>query len=446
VYASTGDNGGTCDRFNAEGARAAAFPRRELSGDVAVGRRGRRHFAVHRTPTTNYVRELAWTSGRRGISSVEVAGLADGIVPSSAGGSGRTRHFDGRGLPAHRQAGDTVVGGSHGGYLGTACRRLLAMGAWARMETRAATRSASPAPVYYATRHDRWRVLDRDGLNDVTIGSNVYYQATPAGISRRARGSIDMDKVIRCAAAPAADCLPITPAPIAALQASPLSGNVAARVNFNASASSAPQDTIEYYVLDPGDGSDVIFSATPTFTHSYANPGAYTASLSVRTHTASSAKMPSLNDHGRGHCGSCSEAPGQEIITSPPGAADRWWSTSASVPTILLSVSVAEPPDLDNRLIFTIKVDNLNPQQPAFRWVRTSTSPRIPTTITTCRWTRRRARRRRSPRHAPVRCRPGTGRQLRAARQPRRGEHVQHRRHDHTRVRSDVDRLEPATS
>nr|MBA3573211.1 PKD domain-containing protein [Pyrinomonadaceae bacterium] len=79
-------------------------------------------------------------------------------------------------------------------------------------------------------------------------------------------------------------CRPNT-APTAVLTASPTSGFAPLTVTFDGSGSSdpdtaAPADTIASYRFDFGDGTSTTQS-TPTTTHSYANPGAYSAALTV---------------------------------------------------------------------------------------------------------------------------------------------------------------------
>ena len=57
-------------------------------------------------------------------------------------------------------------------------------------------------------------------------------------------------------------------------------------VSFNASASYDPDTSIEQYSWDFGDGSPVVNSATPTTTHTYADYGDYTVTLTVTDETS----------------------------------------------------------------------------------------------------------------------------------------------------------------
>jgi PKD repeat protein len=74
--------------------------------------------------------------------------------------------------------------------------------------------------------------------------------------------------------------------PVAILSANPMSGNAPLPVTFDASTSNEPAGacgTINSYTLDFGDGSAPVTQdgAHPIFSHTYNNPGAYPARLSV---------------------------------------------------------------------------------------------------------------------------------------------------------------------
>jgi PKD repeat protein len=79
-----------------------------------------------------------------------------------------------------------------------------------------------------------------------------------------------------------ASCAPNDP-PVAALSASPLSGNAPLQVNFNASASSDPDpgDTIVSYTFNFGEGSPPITQSTPTIQHTYNTAGNFQATVRV---------------------------------------------------------------------------------------------------------------------------------------------------------------------
>ena len=72
--------------------------------------------------------------------------------------------------------------------------------------------------------------------------------------------------------------------PTAALTASPTSGKAPLGVSFDASHSSDPDsgDTIASYTFNFGDGSSPTTQTTPTVTHSYANKGTFSATVTVK--------------------------------------------------------------------------------------------------------------------------------------------------------------------
>jgi PKD repeat protein len=71
--------------------------------------------------------------------------------------------------------------------------------------------------------------------------------------------------------------------PVAALTAAPLSGYAPLTVTFDGSGSTDPFAcaTINSYTLSFGDGTPSVTQSTPTFTHTYTNPGDYPAQLIV---------------------------------------------------------------------------------------------------------------------------------------------------------------------
>lgn len=92
-----------------------------------------------------------------------------------------------------------------------------------------------------------------------------------------------------------AACFDCTPkpgnqAPTASFTFSPASPGAGGPLTFNGSASNDNDDGggIATYHWDFGDGSTAVTSATPTTTHTYASPGAYTATLTVTDNDAGS--------------------------------------------------------------------------------------------------------------------------------------------------------------
>jgi len=72
-------------------------------------------------------------------------------------------------------------------------------------------------------------------------------------------------------------------APVAALSATPLQGRSPLSVIFDASGSSDPDpgDNVTGFTLNFGDGTPTENASTPYFSHTYEQPGVYTAMLVV---------------------------------------------------------------------------------------------------------------------------------------------------------------------
>ncbi|MDQ6693953.1 MAG: S-layer homology domain-containing protein, partial [Chloroflexota bacterium] len=100
------------------------------------------------------------------------------------------------------------------------------------------------------------------------VPDNANYPNPSAGISYTLVGS--------------ASCRPNT-APIAQLNAQPLSGTHPLNVRFDGSGSTDPDvgDTIALYTFDFGDGTSPVTQASPIITHTYGIEGEYRASLTV---------------------------------------------------------------------------------------------------------------------------------------------------------------------
>jgi PKD repeat protein len=76
--------------------------------------------------------------------------------------------------------------------------------------------------------------------------------------------------------------LDVNRAPTAVLQATPLTGTAPLNVSFSGAQSSDPDgDSIVHYTFTFGDGTPVVQTPTPTFSHLYGAPGTYVATLRV---------------------------------------------------------------------------------------------------------------------------------------------------------------------
>jgi PKD repeat protein len=71
-------------------------------------------------------------------------------------------------------------------------------------------------------------------------------------------------------------------APVASLSATPTQGFAPLAVSFNGSASSDPDGTVTSYTFTFGDGTAAVTQTSPTIQHTYANPGDYFATLTVK--------------------------------------------------------------------------------------------------------------------------------------------------------------------
>lgn len=79
-------------------------------------------------------------------------------------------------------------------------------------------------------------------------------------------------------------------APVVAASVTPSTGKIPLAVAFSSAGSSDSDGTIDSYVWDFGDGSALSYEANPSYT--YAAPGVYTATLTIRDNNGSEATAP----------------------------------------------------------------------------------------------------------------------------------------------------------
>ncbi|WP_084183403.1 protease pro-enzyme activation domain-containing protein [Nevskia soli] len=408
-HASTGDDGGVCSPINLLGAPLAGIPLLANYPDsspyvVAVG-----GTSLVTDAKFNYSSETAWLSGGGGISVLEAAPIwQKGIVPSYGltnipglglfgkllGGTGV-----GRGVPdismdagiylpevAIAASADTIVGGTHYAVVGTSLSSPLAVGAWARLQSAHCNALGFAAPAYYKLDTAGGLFSTATGFHDVTTGTNGDYIATTGWDYTTGFGSIDLAAVNAALPAASGNCVAPRP-PVARLKSGASSGPAPLNVGFDASSSSDPAgDTIEYYTLDFGDDTLPLQQLVPVFApHTYASPGVYTASLTVRNaHGAVSAPVTQTVTVA-GVPTACT-VPGKTLVTSPAGSS----SIPLPVPIVgsllpvvpdplpgqdLLTASVAEPTNMPGKLVFTLKVDTLATVTPLTRWAVFFTLP-----------------------------------------------------------------------
>jgi PKD repeat protein len=91
-------------------------------------------------------------------------------------------------------------------------------------------------------------------------------------------------------------CPPPNTAPIALLTGAPRSGPAPLVVNFSAAGSTDPDtgDSIASYTFNFGDGSPSVTQSSPTISHTYNEPGIYTAQLTVRDSNGLTSTNPAL--------------------------------------------------------------------------------------------------------------------------------------------------------
>ncbi|MGH8539749.1 MAG: PKD domain-containing protein, partial [Stenotrophobium sp.] len=324
----------------------------------------------------NYATETAWNAGGGGNSLFETApswqagaGVLGAIatlrgVPDVSMNAG----FNLSPAAAFYSAADTVVAGRHEAVIGTSLSSPLSMGVWARLQSAHCNQFGFAAPMFYALDTAGGPGSTAKGFTDILVGTNGGYVATPGWDYTTGFGSFDISAVNQ--ALPAVTC-PANTAPVAKLASSAPSGAAPLAVSFDASQSSdADGDQLAYYIMDYGDGSPVDFKNAPSFTHVYANAGAYTASLSVRDARGAASAPVSQTIVASGTPLACTP-PGVLLLTSPKGSA----SLEGQDPQMgngsddLLATYLAEPGNLSNKLVFTMQVVSLSTVPAGYRWV-----------------------------------------------------------------------------
>lgn len=322
--------------------------------------------------------EIAWAASGGGYSLFEAAPdwqAAAGVIGANATRRGvpdisMVAGFDinaQEAAPVFASAYYTYSGGVLYRSIGTSLSSPLAAGAWARMQSAHCNQLGFAAPLFYALDTAGGPGSTAAGFNDIVLGSNGLYVATPGWDNTTGFGSMDISAIN--AALPAADCA-ANAEPSASMSVDSASGAAPLSVSVDASGSKdADGDGIDWYVMDYDDGTPVVFQHSAKFApHSYANAGVYYASLQVRDGRGAPSVSKVQAVTVTGTPAAC-VAPGQVLITSPSGAAGVQGVDVGQGTDDLLSVSIAEPGDMDGKLVFTMKVDNLKAVLPGFRWL-----------------------------------------------------------------------------
>jgi PKD repeat protein len=328
----------------------------------------------------NYITEVAWDAGGGGFSLNEKAPAWQGAVVPTAGAPA----IGGRGVPDIAMVAggpdvgtpvgffgfggaDIVSNGGHGAAVGTSWSSPLAVGVWARLQSTRCNSMGFAAPLLYALDPSPGIGTSANGFNDIVVGNNGQYNATPGWDYTTGYGTFDITKVNSAMSAIApipAGCTATVAAPVAALSASPLP------VAFDASQSMDPANlALSDYSMDFGDGTTVNQTGAVFAPHVYATPGTYTAVLHVTNAGGGTSNAVSKTITAFGTPQACATG-GQVMLTSAPGAADALQGQDLGNGTDdLRSTAISEPGSLSNKLVFTTTVANLSTVQPGFRWV-----------------------------------------------------------------------------
>ena len=389
-FASTGDTGSTCGSpVNTGYPTGVPDPEYPATSPNVVAAGGT---TLSSDASFNYVSEAAWIGGGSGTSEVfaspswQVAsgvapaatvtgavgtlptGTATGVPDSEAGAGRATADVSMAADPASGLS--TYVLGEAETIGGTSLASPLSAGSYARLQSAHCNTLGFGSPQFYALDTTTGLMSTAKGFNDITLGgTDGTYVTTTGWDDPTGFGSFDIAAVN--AALPATTCT-LNHKPVAVLSADTTGGTGPLNVTLNGTKSSDPDnDSIVQYVVDYGDNTNLVIQTTPVFpTHDYALPGNYLATLSVRD-SAGNASLPvTLPITVYGIPQGCT-LPGETLITSPAGVADAEMGIDlAAEQDDLLNTYFAEPANLVNKLVVTIKVNNLTGgPMPAFRWV-----------------------------------------------------------------------------
>jgi len=197
VFSSTGDVGADCPVQGTNGVPDSGLPMQSYPAAspyvVAVGGTT---LLTHTDGT--YDTEIAWYSGGGGISLFEYSMFwQSGIVPSYAAGD--------KGLPDMAMDADPntganiIVGGSAEVVGGTSLSSPLSMGVWARLESAHHNKLGFASPLLYKlaspANTSTPALPSVTGFNDIIVGTNAGYAATPGWDYTTGMGSFDITQV-----------------------------------------------------------------------------------------------------------------------------------------------------------------------------------------------------------------------------------------------------------
>jgi subtilase family serine protease len=332
----------------------------------------------------DYALETAWNATGGGNSLVEKAPdwqVTSGAVPGATAtlrgvpDVAMNAGFNLTPVAAFYSTADTVVAGRHEGVIGTSLSSPLSMGVWARVQSAHCNSFGFAAPMYYALDTGGGPLSGATGFNDTILGTNGGYVATPGWDYTTGFGTFDVKAVND--ALPPVTC-PATVPPVANIAATVSSGAAPVSITFSGAGSTDSNGgSIDWYVMDFGDGSPILFSNSAQIPpHVYSAPGTYTASLTVRNSGGVPSASASMPIHVTGTPLACT-APGVLAITdtAAPSLEAGVDPQQGNGSDDLQSVWIGEPADQPSKLIFTMKVASLSTVPQQYRWVSYFTAP-----------------------------------------------------------------------
>lgn len=192
LWASQGDTGAGCQGATngvPAGVPGVEFP---ASSTYVMSAGGTTLFV---NSDFTYNSEITWNSTGGGLSNFEAAGpWQSSVVPLSAAGF--------KGVPDNAMDADFVLsaanfysGGAATSNGGTSLSSPLSLGAWARIQSAHDNKLGYAPPVLYALGTAPLTAVP--GFNDITVGTNVGYVATPGWDYTTGLGSFDIAAITK---------------------------------------------------------------------------------------------------------------------------------------------------------------------------------------------------------------------------------------------------------
>ena len=207
LFASSGDAGAACSVLINLGLPDSGVPDVEYPASspyvVAVG-----GTTLLTNDDFSYNTEVSWTGGGGGTSLFEAApSWQQGVVPASAVLE-TLRGVPDVAMDADPNTGATVISNGSATVIGgTSLASPLAAGVWARLQSAHCNQLGFAAPLIYALDSSRAPLTAAKGFNDVLLGSNGLWAATPGWDYTTGFGSFDI-AAVNAALPKTAGCTP----------------------------------------------------------------------------------------------------------------------------------------------------------------------------------------------------------------------------------------------